>query len=136
MTFSGEAIRQLGAGSAFARPGTPEAAASAIPLQQPLASGEFLEGLIPQQSRLVRTSSEARHLANIRELGRQAEGALGSQATRGLGLPTVGGDIGSIESQRQAARAQQANVELGIAANVEQAKKPIKFDFSDLKLNI
>ncbi len=133
-TFTGEAVRQLGAESAFAQPGTPGAEASAIPLQRELASGGFTEGLIPQASRLVRTSNEASYLANLRNLGRQAEGALGSEAVRGIGLPTVGGDIGDIERNRQAASRDQFEALLDEQVNREAAAEPLEFDFSSLTL--
>ncbi|MDP4008650.1 MAG: hypothetical protein Q8P68_05670 [Candidatus Peregrinibacteria bacterium] len=49
LTFSGEAVRQLGKYSAFALPDTPEAKTSAIPLQQPLEDGTFIKGEVVER---------------------------------------------------------------------------------------
>mgnify|MGYP001590786506 FL=1 len=127
MTFTGEGIRQLGKESAFAQPGAEGAATSAIPLQQDFQGG-FFEGLIPQSSRLVRTSTEARFIANQRQLGRQAEGALGSTEAGSLGFQgLVGGDIGDIERQKQQEKAQRLGQLSGQQGILNQAERPVAY---------
>jgi len=83
MTFSGEAERALGGQSAYLT--------------------EY-EGEVPQYNRLVASSSSERYLANLRNIGREVEERLGSGALGGFDIPgyqAIGGQTGSIETQRQ-----------------------------------
>ena len=99
MTFTGKAIEDLGAESAFAQPG---AQAVASPFQQSF-EGMFLEGLVPQANRLIATSSEARFKRNLEALGTQAERQLGSGQASLFNLPgfaVTGGITGELPQQR------------------------------------
>jgi hypothetical protein len=82
MTFSGEAVKALGAESAY-----------------PFA-GVQTEGSIPQANRLMAKSSSSKYQQQLKSLGRGGETILGTEATAGLGLPTVGGVEGNIETQK------------------------------------
>jgi len=90
LTFSGEAARQLGSRSAF----TPH---ENIPFGGPLP-----EGLIPQQNRLIATSSEARAKREREQLQRQAETTLGTDASGNLipGVSALGNVTGSLPFER------------------------------------
>jgi len=95
LTFTGEARRYLGAESAFAQEGEETAV-------EGLAFGEALEGLIPQESRLISTASEAAYQEQLEALGRETEALLGTTATAELGLATAGDTVGTIaEAQAQ-----------------------------------
>lgn len=98
LTFSGEAVQQLGAESALARPGTE----SAIPTQEDFG-GLFAEGTVNQANRLLSSSSAARARQNRQILGRQAEDFLGSGRAVGLNIPgftAVGNQLGTAEQNR------------------------------------
>tara|TARA_R100000049_G_C1954644_1_gene106630 strand:+ start:210 stop:1688 length:1479 start_codon:yes stop_codon:yes gene_type:complete len=80
LTFTGEAARQLGAESAFA-----------TDAENPLLQLQSLgEGLIPETSSLIASSSLAEYEESLRSLGEQAELVIGTEATTGLGLGTLG----------------------------------------------
>lgn len=85
MTFSGEGVKQLGAESAF--------------------GGQLGgEGLIPQQKRMLATSSKARYEDYLNTLGRGVESQLGTGALGQFNIPNyqqVGGITGSLETQKQ-----------------------------------
>jgi len=93
MTFTGEAGRQLGQQSAFRTSGQQP---GVVPVQK------FGEGLIPQQNRLIATSSQARYQKNLADLARQAEVQLGSDAAGGLvpGVDQLGGVKGSMPREQ------------------------------------
>lgn len=98
MTFTGEAGRLLGSQSAYRQdPNQP----GIVPVQK------FGEGLVEQQNKLMGTSSEARYLENLRQLSRQAETQLGSDAAKTLipGAETIGGVTGSMQRERNKAQA-------------------------------
>lgn len=91
MTFSGEGVRQLGANSAYAQPG--QNPNNAIPTQEQIPGGGFAEGLVNTQNRMISSSSQAQYQKNLRDLSRQAETTLGTQASSGLvpGVSQLGG---------------------------------------------
>lgn len=115
MTFSGEALRLLGAESAFGQRQLPEGMEQRAP--ESLQMEEIPEGQIPQSQRLMATSTRARQAERLREMATGAERFLGSQqipeAFRLAGMftpegepsPTAGltgGQIGEVERQRRA----------------------------------
>lgn len=106
LTFSGKAIEELGAQSAYAQAGSPQAAKSAIPLQEPFG-GKFEEGNVLKQNRLMSTSGEARRKKQLQDLQRSAELQLGSAATQGLitGIGQLGGITGQMEKEKEASKA-------------------------------
>lgn len=79
MTFTGQAIEQLGAGSAYAQPG----ANVPTPVQTGFG-GLFNEGTVNQSNRLMASSASNRYKQSINALGQQAENALGGAAVPGL----------------------------------------------------
>lgn len=106
MTFTGSAIEQLGADSAFAQPGTAAASTSAIPNQDPFG-GLFYEGQVNQQNRLMASSSALQNRNAIRQSNRALELAVGSTAAAGAGATDLqGGVTGTLETQRQGQYAQ------------------------------
>jgi len=82
--------------------------ASGLPTQIPFG-GAFHEGTVNQANRLLASGSSARYQANLEQMARQAEGALGSAGLAGLTIPDlVGqGDVtqGAISGQQQQAYA-------------------------------
>ena len=97
LTFTGQAIQQLGGQSAYSQGGTGALA------QQP-QNGMFMEGLVNQQNRLISTGNEQAYRKNLESLGRGAEQALGSSYASRLNIPTyqmVGGQVGELERQKQ-----------------------------------
>ena len=98
LTFSGEARRQLGAESAYQQ-GT-ETGTNRIPF-----GGEAIEGLIPQENRLISTSSQARYEQQMKELARSAEASLGTEQAGGLGFETVGSVTGELPASQQSQEA-------------------------------
>ncbi len=99
MTFTGQAIQDLGKDSAYAQPGANPN--SAVPDQQPFG-GMFYEGTVNQGNRLMASSSASRYDQSLQSLGAQAEKQLGSTAEASLGLTGgVGGVAGSLEEQKQ-----------------------------------
>lgn len=110
MTFSGEGVRQLGAQSAYARPGTNFT--SATPIQQELPGGGYAEGLIPQQNRIMSSSSAARYQKTLQDLQRQAETTLGTAKSQGLvpGVTPLGGIVQSAQLPGQKAQAEASTL--------------------------
>lgn len=87
MTNSGEDVRQLGAGSAYA--------------------GMNNEGLVPQNNRILASSSALRYNQNLQQLGQQREAALGSGNTGMMpGYNPAGNITGTNEENRQQAQGQ------------------------------
>ena len=66
---------------------------------------EEVEGLVPQSNRLISTSSEARYLQGVKDLGLAAEEQLGSSGVTSLipGYIPVGSVTGSLPESKQAA---------------------------------
>ena len=89
LTFSGEAVRNLGTEKA-----------ATVPF-----GGATVEGLLPQKNRLISTSSAAAYKQNLKNLGLSAEEQLGSSRTKSLidGYSTVGGVTGSLKDAQDAA---------------------------------
>jgi len=94
MTFSGEAIRQLGSLSAFAQP-TPQALTPAqlgqetpVPTMTPAQMG--IEGDINMQNRLYAESSRTGFNRTLEDINKEALRLLGTQGVAGLGLPASG----------------------------------------------
>lgn len=107
MTFTGKAITDLGAESAYAQdPNT----ANAIPTQEPFG-GMFYEGTVNQNNRLLASSSKSRYEKSIADMGVAAESSLGSGtvAGLGLGLPTAGGVEGDLKTQKDAKESETLN---------------------------
>jgi hypothetical protein len=101
MTFTGQAIEDLGKESAFAQTG--EMAVKGLK-QQPVEGGYFYEGTVNQANRLMSSSSQARYLKQMQELQRQAEQTLGSGQATTLNIPggaVVGGVEGSLAEQKK-----------------------------------
>lgn len=97
LTFSGDAISQLGAGAAYAKSG--EATNPVVPEQT-----GTVEGTIPQQVRLIASSSQLRQEEAMKNLGQSAESQLGSEKVAGLGIPyytPTGNVTGSLQVQQQ-----------------------------------
>jgi len=91
MTFSGEAIRQLGTLSAFAEP-TEEALTPAQLGQEgqvPTMTAEQMgiEGAVPLQNRLMSESSRSAFNRTLENIGQQALRSLGTAGVQGLNLP-------------------------------------------------
>lgn len=102
LTFSGEAQKKLGQNSAI--------------------TGVTLEGLVPQQNRLMASSSALRYQQNQNTLGRQLEQTLGSGAVGTVpGYTAAGGILGSAQESRNQAYGQTLE---GIANN-QQAKNAL-----------
>lgn len=99
MTFTGQGVEQLGAGSAYAQPG----ANVATPVQTGFG-GLFNEGTVNQSSRLMASSASNRYNQSINALGQQAENALGGAAVPGLvpGYSPSGTLPGSYADTKQA----------------------------------
>ena len=115
MTFSGEALRLLGAESAFGQRNLPEGMEQRAP--ESLQMEEIPEGQIPQSQRLMATSTRARQAERLRALATGAERYLGSEqipeafklagmfTPEGEPSPTTGfagGQIGEVERQKRA----------------------------------
>jgi hypothetical protein len=92
LTFSGEAIRQLGEEAAYSAAG-----------QAVMPKQKIPEGLIPQKLTRIATSSQARYEESLRDLGRKAEEYLGTEEVKKLGIPytPVGGITGELETKKQ-----------------------------------
>ncbi len=84
MTFTGKAIEELGAESAYSQ----EEGDGTMPTQIPFAGvdGLFYEGNVNQSNRLLATSTAARYAQAQQELGRNAEDYLGSTEAANLGI--------------------------------------------------
>jgi hypothetical protein len=120
LTFTGQAIQDLGAESAYAQNQN-----AATPMQ-PTEQGMFYEGRVNQLNRLMSQGSESTYRQNMTEIGRKAEEQLGSGNTALLNLPNysvVGNQRGTIETQRQQAL---GDVLKGLAA--QQDKNRINKD--------
>ncbi len=77
MTFTGQGIENLGAQSAYAQNNNNGTVAEGTALQTPFG-GLFYEGNVNQANRLVSTSSASRYHQAQQDLGRRAEGLIGS----------------------------------------------------------
>ena len=92
MTFAGEGIEDLGAGSAFTENGN-------VPF-----GGVLPEGTINQANRLMASSSSARYGETIQGIGRAGEDLLGTEAMSGIGIPYTPGGVnltGQLRNQQQ-----------------------------------
>lgn len=100
LTFSGEAVKQLGAESAYTDASTEG---------QNITTQTLGEGLLQQESNLIASSSMQRYLDQLKNLGIQAEQQLGTQGYYNVGgignvnanYATIGGITGTQETQRQ-----------------------------------
>lgn len=103
MTFTGEAVKQLGNQSAYATEGTPQAANSPIPTIAPFAG----DGVLQQQTQAAGSSSDIRYQKSLQDLANQAEATLGTQGAAGLvpGAKQIGGITGTLPSQEKQAQA-------------------------------
>lgn len=101
LTFSGKAVDQLGAGSAFQQPGAN--GASALPAQSSLPFGGLAEGKVNQANRLMATSSQNRFNQAQQSLGAAAEAKLGTGGVQGLGIDynAIGGVTGDLNTQKE-----------------------------------
>lgn len=143
LTNSGEAVRQLGQQSAIAQ--TPQVIRSMSQVNpgdekyaqqgaegliydsrtgKPYVSdkAQMIEGFIPQQNRIMASSSQLRYQLAQNQLGRQAEGYLGSNNTSAVpGYLPSGGILGSVEESRQ----QDLGATLQEVAKNQQAKNTL-----------
>lgn len=130
LTFTGKAIEELGAESAFAQPGTPQAAGAATPLQTPFGGDLFYEGTVNQASRLLSSSSALRYQKNLEALARQTEQALGSAQAQQLQVPGLQfqGDVsqGAIEAQKQQKLASTLGSVYQQGQQQRQAQQPVQ----------
>lgn len=96
MTFTGEAVKKLGEGSAFTANGVDGS---------PRFGGVLPEGEVQQASRIASSSSALRYQKTLRDLQRQAETTLGSDGSSGLipGVPQLGGVTGTMPIQKKQA---------------------------------
>jgi len=119
MTFTGQAIEDLGAQSAYAQE------------DQTPTGGLFHEGTVNQANRLLSSSSLARYNQNLNVLGREAETQLGS-GMAGLqnipGYQVTGGVTGKIPEAQEAASADVFSGLLGVGAQQAQQQEPLKFN--------
>lgn len=124
MTFSGEAINQLGKEGAYADRGNPS---------QQLQFGMPLpEGLIPKKNRLISTSSAARYKDSINQLGSAAEANLGSEKAAGLvgGYTPAGGVQGDLATKKQTAYGSLLNTLFGQSASNYSQAQDIPYNFN------
>lgn len=130
LTFSGQGVEQLGATSAYAQ----NAGESVATPTQELFGGAFVEGAIPQASRLIASGSESAYTSNLQKLGRSAEDILGSTTaqTLGIGFAPVGGVTGSLESQKQQSLASLLSSLYGQGQQNYGYSQPITYDFGNL----
>jgi len=109
MTFTGKAVEELGADSAYAQDGN-----TAMPTQIPFAGmdGTFYEGNVNQANRLIATSTAARYAKAQQDLGRKAEDYLGTSEASKLGIPytpagvNVSGSLGLAAEEKKASTLQ------------------------------
>jgi len=97
MTFTGKAIQELGAQSAYSQNG---GNGTQIPTQQP-TDGMFYEGNVNQQNRLMATSASLQNKATIDALNRSLEKTVGSEKAAGAGATVSGGITGELATQQQ-----------------------------------
>src|SRR3990167_750648 len=111
LTFSGESTRQLGQISAA--PG--------------VRFGQTPEGLVPQENRLISTSSKARFNKQEQDLQRQAELYLGTGASSGLvpGVQPLGEITGSLEQQKAQTEAGTLSGLAGQERQLVESREPI-----------
>jgi len=116
MTFTGKAIEDLGAQSAYAQE-------DQIPF-----GGRFYEGTVNQGNRLMSSGSLARYQQNIQSLGRQAENVLG-QGASGLvpGASPAGVTTGTIEANRQKQLGTTLSQLAGQQSQLNSYKQPVDF---------
>jgi len=125
MTFTGKAIEDLGAESAYAQEGD-----SAIPTQTPFG-GLFYEGNVNQQNRLMSSSSSLRYKRALEQLGQQAEGVLGGQQAAALNIPgfTPSGTLpGTVEDQKQQLMGNTLSQLLGQNYQQAEQKKNLQYN--------
>lgn len=127
MTFSGQGVEQLGAKSAYAQEGTPEAQKSAMPVQTPFG-GKFTEGLVNQSNRLISAASRDAFQQNLTNLSRQAEQQLGSAQSKGLvsGVDQMGNITGALPQQKTQAEASALSSVAEQERMNQQARQPLK----------
>lgn len=95
LTFSGKGAEYLGKQSAFGE----------NPIEQSSGFGSTIpEGYIPQQNRLIATSTEAKYQDTLKSLGQQAEEKLGSAKAAQLvgGYSPAGGVEGGLATEKSA----------------------------------
>lgn len=129
MTFTGKAVEDLGAASAYAQTTQPSVA---MPTQTPVEGEYFYEGTVNQANRLMSTSSQAAYLKNLQALQSTAEQQLGSGAAALLNIPgaeLVGGVTGSIEQQKKQAQADALSQLASQQGQNTAYQNPIKFNF-------
>ena len=115
LTFTGKGVEELGVLSAYA------------PGQVP--SGTLGEGSVQKRQNLIAESSQARHQAELKQIGLSAEEQLGSEGLAGLSLPyaKVGGVSGIIPTQQQEAYAAWINEELARKEKEAQFEQPLDY---------
>lgn len=91
LTFSGEAIKQLGKLSAFNQPDDRPEAVTPQQLPEMTMEQMGLEGAVPQQNRLFAETSRTRFNRALEDVRKQAERTLGTEGIEPLGLPQTQG---------------------------------------------
>jgi hypothetical protein len=126
MATTGEGVKQLGAQSAFAQAGTPQAAQSAMP-----TVGQLPEGDVPAANRMIASSSQLRYQQNMENLQRQAEKYLGTAGAQSMfpEITPVGGVTGTLEQQKTAAYGSALSGLAGQQDQNVQYQQPINFNF-------
>jgi hypothetical protein len=139
--FSSEAVKKLGPLAAYAKPSyspeeiellgfTPDPEASAIPMQQPDFAGEFAEGEILRNNRLIRTGTTQRHAANQRQLREAAEQELGTAGAQAAGFTDLVGDVtGRLGREEASRRGNVLSTLVGQEAQNVSAQQPLDFNF-------
>ncbi len=126
LTFSGEAVRQLGQKSAY-----PQEGAGGVPEQT-----KDLEGRVPALNRLRASSSEARYEQQTQELGRKAEDYMGTERMKEEGIfetipfESAGVDrTAQVEQKRQQIEASTLQNVINNYAQKQEGMQDKEFDF-------
>jgi hypothetical protein len=133
LTFSGEAIKNLGALSAFGAPtataplaGQDLTAKQTMPTMTPQQMG--LEGTVNTANRLMTESSRSDYAKWVRDTEQAALRQMGTAGVAGLGLTTLTGEpdtVGSIEYARK-------NALLSAANSIAGSQATAKLDYQQL----
>jgi hypothetical protein len=99
MTFTGEAVKQIGEESAFGQQGS-----AAVPQ----IYGQMPTGMVQQTNKLLQSSSLARYNQNVLEQARAGEAKLGTAGMSSISVPSgynlLGGITGSLPTEEETAK--------------------------------
>lgn len=129
MTFSGEAIKQLGGQSAYAA--APTAGVGAQFVQQPFG-GTPIEGRVIAGNRILRSTTALRHQQNRERLARETEKYLGSTAAAGAvpGIAPIGGVTGTLQEQKQREEGTTLSGLYGQEKQNQAARQKLTFNYT------